>query len=44
MQSTNIMIEGLDITAGTTDIRRIITEYYRQFNAKNFNHLDEMGK
>lgn len=35
IQNTNIIIERRNITTDTTNIRRIIKEYYRQFDAKN---------
>lgn len=44
MQITNIRKEREAITTDCMDMRWIIQEYYEQFCAHRFDHLDEMDQ
>lgn len=43
-QINNIRNERNDITTQSTDIKRIIREYYKQLSASKFDNLDEVDK
>lgn len=43
-QINNIRNERDDITTQSTDIKRIIREYYKQLSASKFDNLDEVDK
>lgn len=43
-QINNIRNERDDITTQSTDIKRIIIEYYKQLSASKFDNLDEVDK
>ena len=42
--NTNVRNEGGSLTTNSTDIKKLIREYYEQLDAKKFNNYDEMDK